>query len=241
MAKPTAAVAASPKPAQGDLEAISEEPISDEAIVSRVLTGEKNLFGLLLRRYDQRLYRVARAVLRDDAEAEDVVQEAWVRAFQHLHQYAGRACFSTWLTRIAMYEAWARARRRKKLVPIAPGPDAEAHPMNESISGASDPEREAAEREATSALEAAIEALPESYRSVFVLRGLEGLSTAEAAECLDLTPEAVKTRLHRARNLLRKELSRVASPLTGVFPFLGARCDGMVARVLARIGASARP
>lgn len=215
-----------------------DESPSDDAVVSRVLGGEKCLFALLIRRYNQRLYRVARAALRDDAEAEDVVQESWVRVFQHLPRYARRARFSTWITRITMYESWRRARRRKRLCRIEPGGDREGGPATESISIAPDPEQETASREAAAALEAAIDALPESYRSVFVLRGVEELSTAETAECLDMSREAVRTRMHRARSLLRRELAGVASTKTGVFPFLGPRCDALRARVLTHIGAA---
>lgn len=211
--------------------------VSDEEIVRKVRAGEVDLFEVLMRRYNQRVYRVARAALADDAEAEDVTQEAWVRAFQHLDQFAERARFSTWLIRIALYEAWARTRRARRFEPIeAETTDGRVAPMSE-MAKTPDPENAALAREMQTVLERAVESLPEIYRCVFVLRNIEGLSTTETAECLDLTEEAVKTRLHRARSLLKRDiLARAGASASGAFPFLGARCDRMVAAVLARIG-----
>jgi RNA polymerase sigma-70 factor, ECF subfamily len=209
---------------------------SDEEIVARVRGGNLELFEILMRRYNQRLYRAVRGVLRDEAEAEDVVQEAWVRAFVHLGQFEGRARFSTWLVRIALHEAWARARRGRRLEPIPPGPEGDRTMTLEPRSPSRDPESQASTVELRRALERSIEELPETYRLVFVLRQVEDLSTAEAAECLELSEEAVKTRLHRARRLLRDSLAaKLGGESPNVLPFLGARCDGMVARVMARV------
>jgi RNA polymerase sigma-70 factor (ECF subfamily) len=209
--------------------------LSDEEVVERVRAGDLDLFEVLMRRYNQRLYRVARAVLRDEGESEDVVQDAWVRAFTHLDQFAGRARFSTWLTRIALYEAWGRARRRSRFESI----DADSN--EKSVTETSrdrNPEENASNSEIASILEGAIESLPESYRTVFVLREVESLSTLETAECLDLTAQAVKTRLHRARSLLRRGLAeRVGPTAAGAYAFAGARCDRIVESVLARIRA----
>ena len=203
--------------------------LSDEAIVLRVQAGEPELFRHLLRRYNQRVYRAARAVLRDDAEAEDVAQEAWVRAYQHLREFEGRALFSTWITRIAFHEALARSRRARRLA----GPAAE-NAVTESP--APDPEREASDREIRTRIEAAVEGLPASYRVVFVLREVEELSTRETAQSLEVSEDVVKTRLHRARAMLRQDLlGRAGTGPSGIFPFLGARCDRMVASVLSRI------
>jgi RNA polymerase sigma-70 factor (ECF subfamily) len=211
------------------------EAIPDEEVVARVRAGETGLFELLLRRYNQRLYRAARSVLRDDLEAEDVVQEAWVRAFLHLDQFAGRARFSTWVTRIALHEAFARGRRSRRHLPIGPAPGDGAG-EREPESPDHDPEARAAGVELARNLRAAIDGLPGGYRSVFVLREIEGLSTAETAACLNLSPELVKTRLHRARAILRAELSLLSKDHTGALRFLGRRCDAMVARVFARLG-----
>ena len=209
---------------------------SDRDVVARVRAGDLDLFEVLMRRYNQRLYRTAFSVLRDDAQAEDVVQETWVRAYTHLDQFQERALFSTWLTRIALYEAWSRARKGRRFVRSEPGAQGEGKTiMSDPISEEGDPERRAAERETARILETAIDRLPDRYRSVFMLREIEELSTAETAESLELSEEAVKTRLHRARRLLRRELSGGAPVRAGVHPFLGARCDRMVERVLSRI------
>ena len=181
------------------------------------------------------LFRVAHSVLRSSAEAEDVVQDAWVRAYTKLHQFDGRSSFATWVTRIAIHEAFARRKRRARQIPLgehATTLPARTRPPDEAVGA----------RQVADALETAIAALPTPYRMVFVLRDLEGLGTAETAACLD-TPEAtVKTRLHRARGLLRTQLDAKLDVSTdGVFAFAGHRCDRVVAAVLARIGASDAP
>lgn len=205
--------------------------LSDEQVVERVRGGEPALFEILMRRYNQRLYRAARAITNNDSEAEDVVQESFVRAYTHLDQFAGRGRFSTWLTRIAVHEALACRRRGGQLVEIE-----EVIPMLSSpLRG---PEQEVSDRELAEALEAAIGTLPEVYRSVFMLRDVEGLSTAETAACLEITEPTAKTRLHRARSLLRNRLFASArAALPGTFQFAGARCDALVAAVLARVSA----
>lgn len=158
-----------------------------------------------------------------------------MRAYAHLDQFAGRAAFSTWLSRIALHEAWARTRRGKRFEALESDPSVEGSEIKQS-SVDPDPEGAAFGREVRLLLEAAVEALPESYRTVFVLRHVEELSTAEAAECLELSEETVKTRLHRARLALRQELLTKAGPgIKEAFPFLGDRCDRMVESVLARI------
>ena len=183
-----------------------DETLSEKEIVRRVKAGETGLFELLFRRHRQRVYRIARAIVRDDAEAADVVQEAYLRAYAHLDQFAGRAAFSTWLTRIAVYLAWDRARLRgrqkeKRAVPAGGGDAAEAE-----IGTDSDPERQAFGKEVKTILETAVDALPDRYRAVFMMREIEEMSTAETAECLNLSQDIVKTRLHRARALLREKL-----------------------------------
>ena len=205
--------------------------LSDEAIVERVRGGDVALLEILMRRYDQRLYRAARAIVRDDDEAKDVVQDAFARAYEHLSAFAGRVTFSTWLTRIAVHEALARTRRAGHLVEIE-----ETMPMlSPPVRG---PEQQVSDRELAEALEVAIDALPDAYRSVFMLRDVEGLSTAETAACLEITEQTTKTRLHRARALLRNRLfARARAALPDTFRFAGARCDALVAAVLARISA----
>jgi len=209
--------------------------LSDEEIVARVRCGETALFEVIMRRYNQRLYRAARAILRDDAEAEDVLQEAYVRAFTHLDQFAGRAAFGTWLTRIAVHEALARARRRGLFQRLgdegADGDDMRA------FRSAADVEKQVADHELRHVLEAAIAALPDPFRAVFVLREVEEMSTAETAAVLDVREETVKTRLHRARALLRRALyGATRGAVNEVFQFGAVRCDRVVAAVLERIG-----
>ncbi len=213
-----------------------QDALSDEEVVRRVRAGRIDLFEALMRRYNQRVYRIARAVLRNDAEAEDVTQETWVRAFEHLGQFAERAAFRTWLGRIALHESWARARRGRRHESLEPDRGVEGREMKKE-SPAADPEKAAFDHEVRSLVEAAVEGLPEIYRTVFMLRHVEELSTAETAELLELTEETVKTRLHRARSALQRELlARAGAGIEQAFPFLGARCDRMVASVLARIG-----
>ncbi len=214
------------------------QALDDEQVVARVRTGELGLYELLMRRYNQRVYRIVRSVLLNDEEAEDVLQEAWVRAYQHLDQYKGQASFSTWVTKIAFYEALARTRKNRRWTPLE---DAEGEIMPEAERRqpvAETPEEQAIRMQLGGMLQAAVDGLPESYRSVFVLREIEHLSTAETAECLGLSEEAVKTRLHRSRALLRKDLEDRAGPaIAEAYSFLGVRCDRSVARVLERIGA----
>jgi len=206
------------------------QALTDEEVVERVRNGERALYELLMRRHNQRIYRAARAIVRDPAEAEDVMQDAYVRAYENLATFAGRATFATWLTKIAVHEALARVRRRGRFV------DAE-DTMPTLASDAPDPEQRASERELGAALEAAIDTLPDPFRAVFMLRDVEGLSTAETAECLGINEETAKTRLHRARTLLRTRLlSRATEILPGTFAFGESRCDRVVAAVLSRIG-----
>src|SRR5262249_44979094 len=155
--------------------------------------------------------------------------------------FAGRSAFSTWLSRIAIHEAWARLRRGKRFEALEDHPSGEGRELNVTASD-TDPEGDAFGREVRSLVEAAVDALPESYRTVFVLRQIEELSTAETAECLELSEEAVKVRLHRARTALKQDLlSRAGAGIKHAFPFLGHRCDRMVERVLARVRALTPP
>lgn len=206
--------------------------LPDAEVVRRVLAGEPALFEVLMRRHNQRVFRAIRSVLRGDAEAEDAMQQAWLDAYAHLGQFQGAAAFGTWLTRIALNEALSRVRRRVPLAALADVPE-EDDPMR---STARDPEGRAADRELARMVEEAIDELPEHHRTVLVLREVEGMSTAEAAEALSVSEEVVKVRLHRARLALRDRLWERAGPTSReAFAFLGARCDRMVAAVMARI------
>jgi len=210
---------------------------TDEDVVAAILAGKTSLFETLMRRHNRRLYRAARSIVRDDVEAEDVLQQAYVEAFAHLAQFEGRARFSTWLTRIVIHEALARVRRRGRFVQI----DEEGDEMDTSatLRGASpSPEEQAFTGELKSLIEGAIEALPDPYRAVFVLRAVEGLSTAETAECMEISEDQVKTRLLRARAKLRAELEeRAGGAVSSAFPFGAERCDRVVASVMHRIRA----
>ncbi len=213
------------------------QTLPDDEVIERVRGGEKALYEVLMRRYNQRIYRISRAILRDDAEAEDVMQDAYVRAYEHLGDFTGEAKFSTWLTKIAVYEALRRVRRRGRIENLDGILETGGQDMWNTASDHRDPERQLYDRELKQVLERAIDALPESYRTVFVLRLVEGLSVAETAACLDVGEETVKTRLHRARSLLKKDLHRRAGLVaTDVFPFHLSRCDRVVEAVFRRIG-----
>ena len=217
------------------LQLANSAELTDEEVVTRVLNGETALFEILMRRYNQRLYRVARSILRDDGEAEDVMQDAYVRAYQHLRQFAGRAKFSTWLTRIAVHEALARAHRGKRYDALE-GLSAVQGEAMKFASAAPSPEQEVATAQSHAILEEAILSLPESYRTVLMMRDIEELTTAEAAESLDITEQNVKVRLHRARALLRRELyTRAGVSSADAFAFMGVRCDRVVKNVFARL------
>ena len=209
--------------------------LADEEIVRRVVAGERELFELLVRRYNQRVYRAVRAVLRNVEDAEDVMQQAYVSAYRSLHQFEGRAAFATWLTKIALREAIARNRKSVSLLHVVrelPGENT----MNEFPEPSPDPEARAVAADLMQHVEAEVAALPEAYRSVLLLREVEGLSTEETAACLDLSTDVVKTRLHRARTMLRDALYRRAGlGLQAIFSFGSQRCDRVVARVMDEI------
>ena len=208
-----------------------EQP--DEAVVRQVLQGNTALFELLMRRYNERVYRAARAIVRDEHEAEDVMQQAYVNAFSHLHQFNGSARFSTWLVRIAVNEALARVRRLGRYESLG-DERGTAEPFMSSPPES--PERQAFARELGGLLEWAIDALPDGMREVFVLRDVEGLSTFEVAACLDVSEDVVKTRLSRGRAALRRLLlDRTGATAPDAFRFHRPRCDRVVHDVLARI------
>jgi RNA polymerase sigma-70 factor (ECF subfamily) len=217
------------------LEKARSEGWTDEEIVDRVLAGETALYEIIMRRYNQRLYRVARAILRDDSEAEDVMQDAYVRAYQHLHQFARRAPFSTWLTRIAVHEALARIRQRNRTRQIDDGEVDGEFVMN-LAEPSLNPEQTASTAELGHLLEDALLALPEQFRSVVILRDVEELNTEETAEALEISQDNVKVRLHRGRAMVRGWLfQRVGAKARDAFPFMGARCDRVVRNVFARL------
>lgn len=210
--------------------------LSDEEVVKRVLAGETELFEIIMRRHNQRLFRVARSVLRNDDEAEVVMQDAYVSAYLHLDQFAERARFSTWLTRIAYHESLARLRRNKRFVALDTFAESQLEYDPMMVSPERNPEQRVLDKELQSVLEDSLDALPDNYRSVFALREIEGLDTAETAECLGISPESVKVRLFRARRLLRHMIyDRSAGAIHGAYHFNLIRCDRVVEAVLRRI------
>lgn len=213
--------------------------LNDEELVGRARARDELAVRAITRRYNRRLFRVARSILRDDAEAEDVVQETYVRAFTGLDQFRGDAAFGTWITRIAMNEALGRLRRRRLTVDWESYGEnrTTAQIVNFPMSAANnDPERTMAQGEIRDVLERAIDELPDAFRAVFVARLVEGMSIEETADLFGLKPETVKTRLHRARALLRDSLDKqLGTKLTSAFPFDGRRCDRLTEAVVRRV------
>jgi RNA polymerase sigma-70 factor, ECF subfamily len=219
-----------------DAEARLFPGLSDAEIVRRVRAGDRALFEILMRRHNQRIYRAARAILKDETEVEDAMQQAYINAFTHLDQFEERSQFSTWLTRIAVNEAIARRGKMRQALSFD---DSRADVMEATISAPQPtPEHLAYAGELQRLLEAAVDRLPDAYRAVFMLRDIEGLSTTETGEGLGLGDEAVKTRLHRARAMVRRAVaSRLGEAAAGAFQFLAPRCDRVVAFVLRRVNA----
>lgn len=213
----------------------STETLTDAQVIERVLAGETALYELIMRRYNQRLYRAVRSVLRSEDQVEDVMQDAYVRALKHLADFAGRSQFSTWLIRIALHEAFARVRRGKRMQQFD---DEDSNGGVEMIpANTLDPEHRTANGELSGLLEEAILSLPENLRMVLMLRDVEELSTAETADALNLSEENVKTRLHRGRALVRRKLyTRVGADAPSAFVFMGTRCDRVVSRVFQALG-----
>ena len=214
----------------------------DAGLVRRALLHDETAVRAIMQANNRRLYRLARGILRNDAEAEDVVQDTYVRAFTHLEQFRGDSSLSTWLSRITMNEALGRLRRQRpgvewsELEKSAPGAQIIAFPLATS----DDPEKSMAQREIRDVVEHAIDELPEPFRLVFITRVIEGMNVEETAEILGLKPETVKTRLHRARNLLRDNVERKIGPVVmEAFPFAGKRCERLTEAVLKRLGYSA--
>jgi RNA polymerase sigma factor (sigma-70 family) len=226
--------------------AIDYLALDDNALVELVRRGDRQAFRYIMKRSNQRLFRVARGVMNDDAEAEDVVQEAYVNAYEKLATFRGDATLLTWLTRVVLNEAYGRLRQRRRTVDVEQIETAQldtgrviAFP---SRSTAEDPAAAAARGQIRQLVEHAIDELPEAFRIVFVMRELEDCTVAETAYALGLRAETVKTRLHRARRLLRAALQdTLSTTLCEAFPFLGPRCDHMTDSVMQRIQSAPPP
>ena len=217
------------------------QDLPDSELARRIARGEPAAFELLMRRHNQILFRTARSILKDDAEAEDAVQDAYLLAYRAIDAFRGEAKLSTWLTRIVVNEAIARLRkrgRRAELIRLSGEPDvaADAAEVEMNQTAPDQPERAAMRAESRRLLESKIDALPDAFRSVFVLRAIEELSVEETAASLGIAEATVRTRHFRARALLREALAREFDIALGeAFAFDGARCDRIVATVLARL------
>ncbi len=214
------------------------EHLIEAGLIARARQRDEFAIRAIMTRYNRRLYRVARGVLKDDGEAEDALQEAYLRAFDALSGFRHESRLGTWLTRIVLNEALSRWRGRgPRLEPVTrallDAPDARVVSFPH---GGEDPERALAQRQIQQALERAIDELPKNFRTVLICRVIEEMSVEETAASLDLRTETVKTRLHRARRLLRHALEKQIGPvLTGAFPFAGCRCEHMTEKVLAQL------
>lgn len=221
-----------------------DEGMPDAEIAQRVAAGDQQAFELLMRRHNQLLYRTARSILRDDAEAEDVVQDAYLLAYRGIGKFRGDARLATWLTRIVVNQAIARSRKRSRRAEIIrlDGEskwDDEPAEVNMTEAVCAQPERSLLRTEALRLLEAKIDELPNAFRTVFMLRAIEEMSVEEVALCLDIPEATVRTRFFRARSLLREALAREIDFAYGeAFSFDGARCDRIVAGALSRINHS---
>lgn len=217
-------------------------PSPDTDLVRRAIARDGEAFRTIIQRYNQRLYRMARSILKNDTEAEDAVQEAYIRAFTHLESFRGDSSLATWLSRIVINEALGRLRAQRPSVDIDAfeeprvAADIIQFPLATKLD---DPERTMAQRQLLQLVEQATDNLPDVYRIVFTARVIEGLSVEDTAEILGLKPETVKTRLHRARRLVREQLDKQIGPvLMDAFPFAGQRCERMTAGVMRRLGFS---
>lgn len=208
--------------------------LPDETLVRRICAGERELFEVLMRRHNPKVFRIIRSTVQSEDEAEELMQDAYVKAYAHLHQFAERAKFSTWLLRIALHEAWARARRRGREVSFDPTANGDIFSQRESA--VMNPEDDLSNAELRDLLDEQIDALPENFRMVFVLREVEGLSVTETSEALGIAEDTVRTRAFRAREALRAAIRRVDSgSFREAYGFHLSRCDRVVAAVWQRI------
>jgi RNA polymerase sigma-70 factor, ECF subfamily len=214
--------------------------VQEQELVARAASRDETAIRAIIKQHNSRLFRIARSVLRDNAEAEDALQEAYVKAFTALSGFRGDSSLSTWLSRIVLNECLQRLRSNRAKpqasVEFALAIEAQIIPFPQSAPQHTDPERNMAQRELVNLVERAVDALPDEFRLVLVARTMEGLSIEETAELFGLRPETVKTRLFRARALLKKSLAEHIDPLlTNTFPFLGRRCERMADAVVMRL------
>jgi RNA polymerase sigma-70 factor (ECF subfamily) len=240
--KPSAAAAdcdgssQAPRSPEAPRPAASDSVLADDEVVSRVRAGDLLAFEILMRRHNRTIFRAARAILRSDDEAEDVMQHAYLRAFEHLHDYQGQARFAAWITRIAVYEALARLRRRKLVTPLD---ECDVEEAEMTSAQQSSPEQRVSDAELRAITEAAIDELPRDFRLVFVLRAIEQMSVADVAESLGVPEQTVKTRFFRARLRLQQILmNQLTGASEAVYEFHLVRCNRVVNAVLERVTGS---
>ncbi|MBX9852273.1 MAG: RNA polymerase sigma factor [Cytophagaceae bacterium] len=207
--------------------------MKEEEIIHSILKGEKELYELIMRKYNQRLYRIARAMVKDEAEVEDILQDTYLKAFENLKQFEGRSQFSTWVTRILINNSNASLNKRKR---VDGSIEIESRLEHQSDNLYETPDQHMSAIELKKILEEAIDKLPENLRNVYVMREVEGLHVSETAECLSISEENVKTRLHRAKSLLKEELYRRSKGDIEVFRFGLERCDRIVLSVMCQLG-----
>jgi RNA polymerase sigma-70 factor, ECF subfamily len=227
--------------AQPRVEQAVPAALEDADLVRRALARHGGAFRAIMQKHNRRLYRIARGILRNNADAEDAVQDAYVSAFTNLGSYRGESALATWLSRIVMNEALGRLRKRNTVDIAALEPArSEAEIIQFPLSTPNDdPERTMAQRQILQLVEQATDNMPETFRLVFVTRVIEGMSVEETSELLGIKPETVKTRLHRARQLVRDQLDEQIGPvLMDAFPFAGRRCERMTEAVMKRLGFS---
>lgn len=220
------------------------ETVTDEELTRRIVEHDASAFAVLMRRHNRLLYRTARGIVRDDHEAEDCVQDAYLQAYRTMATFRQQSRLSTWLVRIVINQALERLRRRKRDGPAVAFDnvvDLEAHAEPSlGIAPAETPDHAASRGELRRMLESRIDRLPESFRTVFILRALEEMSVEETAACLSIPEATVRTRFFRARSMLREAIAReVDTALEEAFGFDGERCDRIVANVLERISLDA--
>lgn len=217
----------------GFVDPAQHESLSDREVIALVLQGDVDFFEVLLRRYNQQLYRIARSYLSEEEDVKEVMQNAYLKAFEHLDQFRADAKFSTWLVRITIHEALKHLNQMKRYS------DAEIDSLNgnehqQSLTVQDDPEQQVVRADLKRLLEETIDTLPEKYRSVFIMREIEQMNTSETAECLDISRPNVKVRLFRAKKMLRKELEKQVLNID-IFDFKGKRCDALVRSVMNRV------
>ena len=218
----------------------SAVPSGEDDLIRRARARDEAAIRAILQANNRRLIRIARGILRNDSEAEDVVQDTYVRALTHLGEFRGQSSLSTWLVRIAMNEAMGRLRGARPALPLdEQREDKSGAEVIEFRATSSDPEKSVAQRQIQAVVEQAIDDLSEPFRLVFIARVIEEMSIDETADLLGLKPETVKTRLHRARGMLRENVEKEIGPvLLDAFPFAGQRCERLTDAVLRRLGLS---